>query len=239
MTQKNQDFVAIDEGFDCLWRFTIQPNIDSSDNSLQDSLEPGKILFETFNSFIRPYELKCGYTTDTTDISNSDRLGIEHGESEVSWEAISSSVPLSWTELRTHITTNVSSDSMIVTAFDIEKSDVFTTLSSGDSYISRNSPLCKRWKSGKVHDSQPWFDPLSVKLRVSPPWIDVIDGLSYRISLESHTELWFEEHSIGRKNRYRLAAFLQRISENFNVVKTEYRSNRYSADNLEDFLSES
>lgn len=237
MMEKNRNFIAIDEDLKSLWRFYIQSGIDVANRPLRETLNLGEMFFHTFDGFIRPMEIRSGFVENAAPAlaeGKPDYKSIKANERDASTNA---PTPVSWESVRSQVEDTISTELAAVVALKIEKAAILMALSSGERWISRDSEFCKRWSAGTVDESSVWFDPLGVSFRVGPPWAQSPKGSpTYWISIEAHTEIWLEDHDVARQNRSKLATFFQRITENFDVVKTECRSNWYEEDRLRELL---
>lgn len=229
MNGKNLDFVAIDEDFECLWRFTFASIREGRGSRLEQSLSGVRRFFDALDGFIRPlqfsYQLSSPESADSAD------------GSEGSWREVSSESGISWSDVAQDARRVASSASVEIVGFEVEHAAVRISLADGDYHVDRHASRCKRWETGEVVDAVPWFDPLSLKLRPAPSWTAGTEGM-YRITVESHTELWFEDTDVAERNRVRLAEFLDRIRETFHPTSIECRSNWRSEEELDAVLNQ-
>lgn len=238
--RKNIDYVAIDHQLECSWRFILAGKAKQASDVTQDVLEITKGVYQTGRGWLSPYEVRYGITVIAEDVPIKEFI---EGtvEKSLSRHEVMSEPKLSHTELETAIeTTRSKLDAFpILTSVDFRGISSKLHLAAGDKYVTRDSNLAKTWAHGTVLDEGPYWDPLTLNMKVAPPWRTPRDSqCAYELTVVSNTDIWFADNEYGRLNRKRLAMLLGEFYERFDVRELELDSNRFEEADLRSFISD-
>jgi hypothetical protein len=222
----NEDFIGTHSDSGGIWTFIIPGEIAYISESIDRFATVAHDLFAACEGFIRPIELEYPVQTyskdgpiesihpmnETTDV---EILSVERKTIADESGLTADDIPF-----KSH---NQQGEGVnYIGEMESVHTESFFTVKDYDGWIDRtNTQYVKPARLDKIYDGQATHDPIGIRLgHRAIPARTADTNSTFGISIESSTDVWFEETPVGRANRHRLEAFFERLFERFNVVDT-------------------
>lgn len=216
------------------WRFMIDSTAKTCNHQSEEVFQHLERLFDAFNDFIIPTEMSVNCRLMTENLGISDCLS-----QAKSAPFKSHTFEVEQCDNTTHIEEDIDNshnNSLYIPLFQIDQHKVKVELDSGTHYLDLESPRYRYPEQFTSSQENPLYEPVKPWSFFHSDWergVEKGHPFSYTFRVSVHSDIWFQETDLGRRNRKNLAKFLQDVETNLPVFSVERKAGYQSIEKLE------
>ena len=226
-SRENESFVVYAPSLSGGWTLTIDCEAERIAETYDELLEICDGVFYAAKGFLTPTVVSYALNEFTEDLDTGSMY--DTGPTSIWKDEIQSTEGLDYEKIAGHIGDYAETLGGIVSIAEVkvEAARVAVSLSDRDVEISRETEELYRWMNhGELVDRRPVYDPLEITvLRRN----EVPSGKPvYKVCVDIHSDIWYENDEIGERNRALLADFLRRLYVVLNPRDVDFHAERGS-----------
>lgn len=236
MSRKNRDHLAIQPDLECQWVFIVPSDVKYCSEQSSEMLETCTTLFEDFQNFITPTAIDYNLFLFSEDIP----VPVENTDTDEKIDMLEQQLEKDLgLESRDLIDSISRSGNHVywIPFTNFHRNKVQIWLMDRDQKINRNDS-CIAYRNGGQLDRKPMLDPLKLDVWHVPTekGISHSTDFEFQITIQLHSDIWFEKTDIGNTNRKYLRSFFKRIVRDLPVAHVKRSCNWYSTSRLEEIF---
>lgn len=229
------DYIEMKRDDERGWWFDIESTAASCSEQVEEIIQHLDGLYDAFDDFIVPKKVNVVYRILREDLPLSD-MSTELREATPGYaytKTLESEDGVGKTEVH-QIIEKLRQQPLYVRTVRFKENDVKMELESGTHYIGRSDPRYVDPKYPPNAEKEPLFGPIRpYKLSISDTKRGMEEGFPYYLPVRVHSDIWFADSWVGRRNRQNLIEFLESIETYLPVRSVE----REPPDRLEQLKS--